>query len=309
MIPRDPHEHASAERLQAFLDGELSPGEVAAVEAHLAGCARCGEELEAWRALFQDLAELPSHTPAWGFADRVLSRAPRERLSLAAGTLGALARLRPRAPKRHVSGELIQDLADGALAARHAARVRAHVDACAACASELRTWRTLQARLARLERLAPAPGFTERVLARVRSAPVHAPAPAWRRSLAAVGRLVPKTRRAWAALSGVALTPAVTAGLVLYAVFSHPALTPQALASFAIWKLADLYALASRALGAAALRGSQLLGMDVFADAVLGAPWVVAGAVLLYSILSVLALRVLYKNLASRRGRAFLFPR
>jgi anti-sigma factor RsiW len=305
VIPHHPQEHVSAERLQAFLDGELPPGEVAQAEAHLAGCRRCAEELEGWRALFQDLAALPAYAPARRFADRVLAAAlPRERRTLAGRLRAGLAGLRPAPRGAHLPGDLLQDLADGALAGRREAHARAHLDACAACASEFRAWRTIHARLARLERFGPAPGFAERVLARLHRAPVPEPVPAWRRLVVAAGSLVPRTRRAWAAVSGVALAPAITAALVLYAVFSHRTLTPQALASFAAWKLGDLFALASGGLGSAALRGSQLLGMDFLVEAVLDAPWIVAGGALLYSIVSVLALRVLYKNLSSGHRHA-----
>lgn len=39
------------ERLHAFLDGELPSGEHAAVRAHVAGCAPCGQELDDYRAV------------------------------------------------------------------------------------------------------------------------------------------------------------------------------------------------------------------------------------------------------------------
>jgi hypothetical protein len=117
---------------------------------------------------------------------------------------------------------------------------------------------------------------------------------------------VPKTRQAWAALAGVALTPAVTVGLVLYTVFSHPTLTPRALASFMIWKVSDLVSITWSALGALALDAGQSVGVDTVVGALLEAPFMRAGGAFTYSLISVLALRVLYKNLLSGSRHARL---
>ena len=73
MNDRQFHDHLSAEQIQAFLDGELPQGELSAAEEHLAVCARCSAEMDAWSTLFADLGELVSHTPREGFADRVIS--------------------------------------------------------------------------------------------------------------------------------------------------------------------------------------------------------------------------------------------
>ena len=67
------NEHVSAERLQALLEGELPDREASLVERHLAGCARCASERDAWRVLMDDLGALPSHRPATGFAERVIA--------------------------------------------------------------------------------------------------------------------------------------------------------------------------------------------------------------------------------------------
>jgi hypothetical protein len=174
------------------------------------------------------------------------------------------------------------------------------------------------ARLGGLGRFAPREGFADRVMAAVRlrvpaaagAVPARAPTlaglrlPDWRRALATVGRYVPKTRRAWATISGVAVTPAVTAGLVLYSVFSHPTITPHALASFAAWKLTDGFSAAWTAVGDLALDGAQVLGLDAVARTLLDAPLLLAGGALIYSAVSALALRVLHKNLSGSRGHA-----
>jgi anti-sigma factor RsiW len=301
------HEHLSAERLQAFLEGELPAGEVGPVEAHLAGCSRCTEELDTWRVLFHDLSALPQHLPSRGFGERVIAAVERpERLSLVARLRRRAGAFAPQPLSEHVASERLQDLLDGDLPARHVARVRAHVDTCAACTGELDAWRGVYARLSALDGFAPAPGFAERVLARLRAAPAVTRVPAWRRALATAGRFVPKTRRAWAAISGIAVTPAVTGALVLYTVFSHPTLTLQALSSFVIWKLTDVFTAAWGVLSTAALDAGQLVGLGSFVNALIDAPWAVAGGALAYSVLSVLALRVLYKNLLGGRRYARL---
>jgi hypothetical protein len=121
--------------------------------------------------------------------------------------------------------------------------------------------------------------------------------PDWRRALAPVGRFVPTTRRALAAVAGVALTPAVTLGLVLFTVFSHPTLTPRVLASFVLWKAAELVSAAWTGL-------AQVVGVDALVRALIDAPFMLAGGALAYSVVSGLALRVLYKNLMSHPRHA-----
>jgi anti-sigma factor RsiW len=161
----------------------------------------------------------------------------------------------------HFGPDRLQDFLDGALPARQMARIRAHVADCEPCATEARAWGQVYARLGGLARFAPEPGFPELVMARL-GARSEAPAPVvaatWTRALAQAKRLVPQTRRAWAAISGVAVTPAVTVGLVLYAVFSHPTLTPGALASFVWWQLSDL-ALAAWSVASTAVSESASL--------------------------------------------------
>ncbi len=308
------HEHLSADRLQAFLDGALPQRERRRVEAHLTSCARCSEEVESWRLLFEDLATLPAHTPAAAFRDRVMASvalpggAPlRERL------WRGLLTLLPAARPAHPAAERLQDLVDGALPGQVAARVAAHAEECPRCADEVRAWRAIHTGLAALPSYAPGEGFAGRVMAAVRIpepelAPARAPSPAlvpaWRRAARAAARFVPRTRRAWATLSGIAVTPAVTVGLVLFTVFSHPTLTPQALASFVLWQIGELAAAGWAVFAEGALSGAQVFGVDALVRTALEAPFVLAGGALAYSIATALALRVLYKNLLVNRRHA-----
>jgi len=56
------------------LDGRLSAAEQAAMEAHLAGCADCRREWEAYANAWQVLARDPGIEPSFGFAERTLRR-------------------------------------------------------------------------------------------------------------------------------------------------------------------------------------------------------------------------------------------
>jgi hypothetical protein len=82
-------------------------------------------------------------------------------------------------------------------------------------------------------------------------------------------RLIPRTQKAWAVISGVALTPVTVVALLAYAVFSNPLVTPGYLASFLWWKVTG---------GVSALVG-------LFADGVLESPLVFYA----YSVLGALA--------------------
>ena len=324
-------DHVSAERLQALLDGALPRRERVRVEEHVAACTHCSEELESWRALFGDLAELPRLAPVREFQDCVMARIERPAPTPLRERLGKrLWALLPSPRPAHPASERLQDFLDDALPARHAARVATHLESCEGCASEAEAWRTVYARLGGLDAHAPSAGFAARVMAAVPlpaadsavaaaepSAAVGGlPArshgfaglrvPDWRRALAGAARVVPRTRRAWAALAGVAVTPAVTVALVLYTVFSHPTLTPGALASFVLWQATELVAAAWSALAPLALDAAQVLGADALVRALLDAPLMLVGGALAYSAVTALALRVLYKNLSDHRSHARL---
>jgi hypothetical protein len=64
------HEH---ERLSAYLDGELPPGERAEVEAHLATCAACAARLSSLAAVDAAFASLPDEAPD-GYFESLPSR-------------------------------------------------------------------------------------------------------------------------------------------------------------------------------------------------------------------------------------------
>lgn len=316
--------HLSAERMQAFLEGDLPQAERSRVEEHLAGCARCSAELDAWRVLFTDLAALPVPEPASGFADRVMTRVriPAENPSWLASLLPSRTKF---SKNRHLTGDVLQDLADGMLPARRATKAHAHLAACTTCADELEAWQGVMATLARVPRLGPGEAFADRVMAAVRTsakspanvvtrpATVPAVATPWSRALVLARRLavrmVPRTRRAWAALSGIAVTPAAIFALVLWVVFSHPTLTPQALASYALWQLSDLLAAGWNGLLVSGTQAASTVGVESLIDSLTQSPLLIAVAALAYSAVAAVALRVLYKNLITHRRYARVSPR
>jgi len=300
--------HLSAERLQDLLEGGLGRSERKRAEDHLAACPRCAAELETWSTLFEELEALPGLRPHEGFAGRVLDRVE------LSGSRSLAARVKARAAgmlggrtDRHVEETLLQDLIDGKLPTRLSARVRSHLETCAPCATEAGSWQSVFRGLNGLPRLEPSAAFADEVMARVRvaapaAAPRHAMLPAFVRALRSTGRrLVPRTRRAWAALSGAAVTPAVVVSLIIYAVFSHPTLTPGALTSFLWWQVTDLAVAGWASLSTTALETSSLLGLQGVVEALASAPLAAAGIVLAYAALTVLSLRVLYRNLMTTR--------
>jgi hypothetical protein len=84
-------------RLEEYIDGELDAAGVAAVEAHLAGCAACREELDGLRRLERVLRSVPAGAPpeAERYVRDIRERAARRKrglwLSAAAAALFALA--------------------------------------------------------------------------------------------------------------------------------------------------------------------------------------------------------------------------
>ncbi len=59
--------------LGAYVDQELSPEELARVEGHLAGCARCRSLVARHLAVAQAISRLPAPRVPDGFASRVLA--------------------------------------------------------------------------------------------------------------------------------------------------------------------------------------------------------------------------------------------
>ncbi len=304
-LPTPVAEHVGQAVLQDFLDGVLGRREVAMLESHLAECTPCAVEADSWLALLRRLEGLERFAPTEGFSQRVMTEVRvGEAVPLTARVRARVAALLPASSDRHLDTGRLHDFLDGMLPARQMARVTTHLGACQSCTAEVDGWRALLSQLDDLERLDPGRQFAERVMAGVRIPVAVAAAektPLWSQALATAYRFVPQTRRAWAAISGVAVTPAVIAGVVLYAVFSHPNVTPGTLASFVWWRVTDLATLGLTTLSSAALESAQIFGIYSLFEALLAAPLLLTSGLLAYSLLNGLALRVLYKNLIANR--------
>jgi anti-sigma factor RsiW len=300
-------EHLSARRMQEFFERGLPKRDALEVEEHLAVCARCSAEFETWRLLFEELDALPALGPHAGFADRVMRGVELpEPLPLAARVRARLTGLASGRPGAHASAERLQELLEGMLPARADARLQAHLRSCEACGAEADAWHAVFGALDGLDRFEPSEGFAARVMDgfAIRApapARVPAPAPVWSPLVAAARRLVPRTRRAWAALSGIAVTPAVTVALVFYAVFSHPTLTPSALASYLWWQITDVGAWAWNGMSSFALESAPLFDAYALVESVASKPLLAAGGLLIYAAACAFALRVLYRQLFGHR--------
>lgn len=93
--------HRIEQQLSAYLDGELTPAEMAGVRAHLAECDACRAELEELRAGKDLLGRLRAMEPPRGFEASLLARVsqpsrrswfawPRPAMALAAVSLAVV---------------------------------------------------------------------------------------------------------------------------------------------------------------------------------------------------------------------------
>ena len=307
--------HLTAERIQAFLDDVLSRDDRAEVQEHATFCGRCQAELETWQLLYSELGELPELSPAPNFRERVLAgldtAVPAVAAAHAENPLFGWLRRRARAAG-HLAPERLQDYVEGLLPVPQMARVSAHLEACGGCRAEEEQWRSLIHGIEQLPVMVPSGAFASHVMGQIRIGrlvrPVAArtahgsalaPVLAWAGRWA--GRLVPRTQKAWAVISGIALTPVTVFALLAYAVFRNPLVTPEGLASFVWWRISD---------GATALRGLMADGLvespiAFYAysalDFVVAAPWVTAMAAVSFTATTTLAGWVLYRNLKTTR--------
>lgn len=73
MTPRDLACNELVELLTEYLEGALPPDEVAAVEAHLAGCEACQRYLDQMRATIEALGTVPVETLSPQACDTLLA--------------------------------------------------------------------------------------------------------------------------------------------------------------------------------------------------------------------------------------------
>jgi len=305
VAPKRPKTHLTAERIQAFLDDALSRDDRAEIQEHATFCGRCHAELETWQLLYSELGELPELSPAPNFRDRVLAG-----LDVAVPAAPAEKRrygwLRRRAVKaaEHLNPERLQDYVEGLLPAPQMARISTHLEACGGCRGEEEQWRSLIQGIEKLPEMAPSRAFASHVMGQIRIGRLVRPvaartnrAYALARALAWAGRLIPQTQKAWAVISGIALTPVTVVALLTYAVFSNPLVTPEGLVSFFWWRISG----GAAALGGLLVDGFVESGIAFYAytslDLLAGAPAVTAMVAVSFAAATSLSGWVLYRNL------------
>lgn len=292
--------HLKIEQIQAFLDGSLPIGEQDAVREHASICARCQSEFEAWELLYAELEELPSLVPSPGFARRVMDEVV---IPSPAPALGD--RLRSWVAKAAgavvLTPEVLQDYLDGTLAQGQMARVATKIAESPEAQQQLSEWQTVFGGLGSLGHETPSDSLHHRIMAQVRvhqlMLTVQTPTTTWERMMALGGAVMPRTQKAWAVVSGIAVTPASVVVLMGYAIFTSSSMTPMDLLSFAAWKSRDaLSALGDGALGAVT-DSPQALQLFSSAGALTSSPLLAVAGVFTFAVLSGMALWVLYKNL------------
>ncbi len=319
----DSNVHLTPERIQAYLDGRLLDEEIADLRQHATFCDSCQAELEAWQLLYSELSDLRELAPSAELRRNVMEE-------LRTGL------------QEHLVAPRIQDFVEGLLTAPEAASVRAHLDACGACRTEVATWRRVLDGLGTLGHVDPSPAFAARVMDAWKAetaAHVAAeaevdrllaglghfePSPAFahrvmaqvsvgrlvraqtrpqpvsvlvRKAAAWAGNLVPRDRKTWAAVFGVAVTPLSVVSLVAYTVFSNPLVTPTNLVSFLWWKVSGAVGAMSTALVDAAVGSATLFQLYTALEYVLASPMIAALGAASFAGLTCGALWVLYKNL------------
>lgn len=188
----------------------------------------------------------------------------------------------------HPEHERLQAYAAKELEGGDTAVIDAHLTTCARCRAEVEELHSLFVMLSSLAYHAPAAGFADRVMARVRvRQPWFARAADW------LAGLAPKSTRAWALTAAMVALPAVATTGLIWWLMSRPGVTVQGLwvisSEFAAralsgaWSWAWSYvagsALASWAAGAAEVvasvgRGGLGLGVVMFATLTAASVWI-----------------------------------
>ena len=294
--------HLTPERIQEFLDQQLTPQEEVVVREHLAACTQCQSEIQAWGLLFSDLASLPELDPGPAFLHEVLEQAPvREPLGdRARGWLAA--RKARRHEEVHIPVGSIQDYLENLLPAQPTARLEAHLASCDSCGNEVQEWKDLLGSFKPLGHFAPRRGFAERVMAQVLvPAPVLAPSDRWSslpgRVLAWARTLLPKTRHGWAVVGGVASAPTITMAALIYLVFSKPLLTTGTFGSYLLWKALALFDTLAATISTGVLESAALFQAYLLLDSLTQSPLLLGLGGLVLSLISAGSLWVIYRNL------------
>jgi anti-sigma factor RsiW len=304
-FPGTMNRHLTAQQIQSLLDGQRSDGEFADAQEHVLFCSRCHADFEAWQLLYAELGGLAEISPSPDFAARVLEHMPaQEGAASWRRKVRAWISVRGRSAREHLSPERLQDYIEGLVPARQVARIEAHLSGCTACRSDVAAWQGLFEGLGTLPSMEPAEGFYERVMAQHR---VLQLVEAWEPSAARIGafarvkRLVPRTRRVWAAVAGLAMPPITIGSVLLFEVFSNPALTPGYLASFLSWKVTELGTALGSGLVDGAVESAAAFQAYALIDFLSGSPLIALAGAVAFAALSGSAAWILYTNLFQTR--------
>jgi anti-sigma factor RsiW len=296
--------HIDPERMQAFLDGEISQEEMAVVQEHTVYCARCRSELEAWEMLFSDLDELEDEGPSVEFSDRVMAGLAQP-TTVEVDAKGWLWQGPRPISARHLTPGRIQDYLDVRLSARRVNQVQLHLTQCELCSSEMERCTTVMTALEGLPQLAPSDGFSERVMAQWRVESLItavAPPTVSTRIKAWLGGFLPVTRKGWAVVTSAAAAPPAIVAFLSFFVFSHPLVTPSTLASFLWWKISDVGAVLASGVKGAVLESATLFKAYAVLDAAAGSPLIVGAGVFVFCFMALAALWVLYRYLIATQS-------
>jgi anti-sigma factor RsiW len=304
-FPGKMNRHLTAQQIQSLLDGQLSDGEFADAQEHVVFCSRCQVDFEAWQLLYAELGGLAEIEPSPEFAARVLEHMPaQEGAASWRRKVRAWISVRGRGAREHLSPERLQDYIEGLVPARQVARIEAHLSGCTACRSDVAAWQGLFEGLGTLPSMEPAEGFYERVMAQHRVLQLveaWEPSAARISAFARVKRLVPRTRRAWAVVAGLAMPPIAIGSVLLFEVFSTPALTPGYLASFLSWRVTELGTALGSGLMDGAVESAAAFQAYALIDFLSGSPLIALAGAVAFAALSGSAAWILYANLFQTR--------
>ena len=204
----------------------------------------------------------------------------------------------------HPGSEALETYAEGAMEDADRAVLESHLMSCVRCQGEVEEWRSLFATLEILPRFAPSSGFAERVMARVR---VPDPSAAWRTQVLAqvaaagqrVGHWLPRTTRGWAFVTALLAIPALIGGGLIVWLLTRSYVSADALWIAAVSTVDN----GAQRLGSSLVSSAMQSSIATWLAANVGAFLETAGmrglgiAIALASLLTVLSIYVLYRNL------------
>ena len=202
-------------------------------------------------------------------------------------------------PIFHPAADRLEALLEGLLDDGERVVVESHLVGCSRCQTEVEELRALFGALARMQHFSPAPGFLNRVMARVRL-----PDPWYARAGQYLQRLAPRTSRGWAFASGLFALPLIGFGVITLWLLSKPYVTSEGLAAFIAQQLGAQASAAGSSLFSMVLQWNVTLWVarafeTLFANGIRS----VGTLAVLFAGLTVLSVWVLYQNLFRQPAR------